>query len=398
MFDRQTQRSRGFGFVTFQRIESIDAVFEASDHHELKGKVVEVKRAESKEATAARNAAAAAAAATAAASAAHAAAVAAAAAVPPLVPGSGPSFAALATATPANVAVGVPVPAVVPAPPSASLVVEGVAPSGHVMVRTANGLVVPVPVAPPQLAPQLLAGQLSHLPHGLQPALNGPALVSKAAAAAGGGKDDEELSLAQQLARGIKLGMEEPAKKTAVHDSDKGDVTGDLASDGDSDGGSEGAKAADAATAAEAFAKAEEAASMAPGVVGAGWVTPQAHPVAGEPLDGGGPRHEPFGCISLQESLPVPGGGGVNAFGGFTSGSQGFGMHYASNGQGFLFVPAVAPGGAQSVYAVPLNLPGGAPMAPHFSHAPMPGTYVPNGFPPQALEHAGDHFDYNRAW
>ena len=39
---------------------------------------------------------------------------------------------------------GVPVPAVVPAPLSAPLVVVAVAPSGHVMVRTANGLVVPV--------------------------------------------------------------------------------------------------------------------------------------------------------------------------------------------------------------------------------------------------------------
>jgi len=348
MFDRQTQRSRGFGFVTFQRIESIDAVFEASDHHELKGKVVEVKRAESKEATAARNAAAAAAAATAAASAAHAAAVAAAAAVPPLVPGSGPSFAALATATPANVAVGVPVPAVVPAPPSASLVVEGVAPSGHVMVRTANGLVVPVPVAPPQLAPQLLAGQLSHLPHGLQPALNGPALVSKAAAAAGGGKDDEELSLAQRLARNIKqqLGM---ALDSDNHCKSSGADKGVLASDGDKDGGSEGAKAANAATASEAFAKAEEAASVAPGVVGVGQVTPQAH-------------------------------------------------GYASNGQGFLFVPAVAPGGTQSVYAVPLNLPGGAPMAPHFYHAPVPGAFVvPDGYA-MSHDHHEDYFNQNRSW
>jgi len=175
-----------------------------------------------------------------------------------------------------------------------------------------------------------------------------PSEAVEAAAAAGGGKDDEELSLAQRLARNIKqqLGM---ALDSDNHCKSSGADKGVLASDGDKDGGSEGAKAANAATASEAFAKAEEAASVAPGVVGVGQVTPQAH-------------------------------------------------GYASNGQGFLFVPAVAPGGAQSVYAVPLNLPGGAPMAPHFSHAPMPGTYVPNGFPPQALEHAGDHFDYNRAW
>jgi len=60
MFDRQTQRSRGFGFVTFEKEQSLDAVFEPSEQpHELKGKVVEVKRAEPKEATAARAAAAA---------------------------------------------------------------------------------------------------------------------------------------------------------------------------------------------------------------------------------------------------------------------------------------------------------------------------------------------------
>lgn len=47
MFDRQTQRSRGFGFVTF-REESIIRVIMKSTH-EIKGKMVEVKRAEPKE-------------------------------------------------------------------------------------------------------------------------------------------------------------------------------------------------------------------------------------------------------------------------------------------------------------------------------------------------------------
>jgi hypothetical protein len=57
MFDRQTQRSRGFGFITFEAEASLDGVFEVSDRHDFKGKTVEVKRAEPKEQTAARHAA-----------------------------------------------------------------------------------------------------------------------------------------------------------------------------------------------------------------------------------------------------------------------------------------------------------------------------------------------------
>jgi hypothetical protein len=48
MFDRQTQRSRGFGFITFESSDSLESVLEL-DKHEIKGKVVEVKRAEPKE-------------------------------------------------------------------------------------------------------------------------------------------------------------------------------------------------------------------------------------------------------------------------------------------------------------------------------------------------------------
>ena len=47
----QTQRSRGFGFITFDKRESVEAVFADGrvDEHQLKGKPVEVKRAEPKE-------------------------------------------------------------------------------------------------------------------------------------------------------------------------------------------------------------------------------------------------------------------------------------------------------------------------------------------------------------
>lgn len=47
MFDRQTQRSRGFGFVTFQEDAVIHEIMMGS--HEINGKMVEVKRAEPKE-------------------------------------------------------------------------------------------------------------------------------------------------------------------------------------------------------------------------------------------------------------------------------------------------------------------------------------------------------------
>lgn len=47
MFDRQTQRSRGFGFVTFQEDAVVHEIMMGS--HEINGKMVEVKRAEPKE-------------------------------------------------------------------------------------------------------------------------------------------------------------------------------------------------------------------------------------------------------------------------------------------------------------------------------------------------------------
>lgn len=47
MFDRQTQRSRGFGFVTFQEDSVVHEIMMGS--HEINGKMVEVKRAEPKE-------------------------------------------------------------------------------------------------------------------------------------------------------------------------------------------------------------------------------------------------------------------------------------------------------------------------------------------------------------
>lgn len=47
MFDRQTQRSRGFGFVTFREESTIRDIMKIA--HEIKGKMVEVKRAEPKE-------------------------------------------------------------------------------------------------------------------------------------------------------------------------------------------------------------------------------------------------------------------------------------------------------------------------------------------------------------
>eukprot|EP00752_Nemacystus_decipiens_P016539 g14782.t1 len=47
MFDRQTQRSRGFGFVTFQEDSVVHEIMMGT--HEINGKMVEVKRAEPKE-------------------------------------------------------------------------------------------------------------------------------------------------------------------------------------------------------------------------------------------------------------------------------------------------------------------------------------------------------------
>ncbi|RLN60303.1 hypothetical protein BBJ28_00018909, partial [Nothophytophthora sp. Chile5] len=50
MIDRDTQRSRGFGFVTFEDESSVAEVISKS--HEIDGKIVEIKRAEPKEARA----------------------------------------------------------------------------------------------------------------------------------------------------------------------------------------------------------------------------------------------------------------------------------------------------------------------------------------------------------
>ncbi|KAL4130475.1 hypothetical protein PRIC2_006472 [Phytophthora ramorum] len=50
MIDRDTQRSRGFGFITFEDEASVAEVISKS--HEIHGKVVEIKRAEPKEARA----------------------------------------------------------------------------------------------------------------------------------------------------------------------------------------------------------------------------------------------------------------------------------------------------------------------------------------------------------
>jgi RNA-binding protein Musashi len=44
MVDRATGSSRGFGFVTFEQVDTVEKVMKAS--HELKGKFVEIKRAQ----------------------------------------------------------------------------------------------------------------------------------------------------------------------------------------------------------------------------------------------------------------------------------------------------------------------------------------------------------------
>ena len=44
MYDKKTNRSRGFGFVTFETEEGVQAVL--NSEHEIMGKWVEIKRAE----------------------------------------------------------------------------------------------------------------------------------------------------------------------------------------------------------------------------------------------------------------------------------------------------------------------------------------------------------------
>lgn len=44
MVDRNTGRSRGFGFITFEREDTVDQLLRME--HEIMGKFVEIKRAE----------------------------------------------------------------------------------------------------------------------------------------------------------------------------------------------------------------------------------------------------------------------------------------------------------------------------------------------------------------
>merc|ERR1712194_633528 len=46
MKNGETGESRGFGFVQFDAVESVEAVLEAYDNHHIDGKWVEVKRAD----------------------------------------------------------------------------------------------------------------------------------------------------------------------------------------------------------------------------------------------------------------------------------------------------------------------------------------------------------------
>ncbi|KAG2297176.1 hypothetical protein Bca52824_043845 [Brassica carinata] len=48
MYDHNTQRPRGFGFITFDSDDAVDRVLHKT-FHELNGKLVEVKRAVPKE-------------------------------------------------------------------------------------------------------------------------------------------------------------------------------------------------------------------------------------------------------------------------------------------------------------------------------------------------------------
>jgi RNA recognition motif-containing protein len=45
LFDRVTGKSRGFGFVTFSDLKTLDAVIENKECLKVNGKLVDVKRA-----------------------------------------------------------------------------------------------------------------------------------------------------------------------------------------------------------------------------------------------------------------------------------------------------------------------------------------------------------------
>ena len=45
MFDRNTGKPRGFGFITFSNEQSVDLVLRRKNDHQLKGKWVDCKRA-----------------------------------------------------------------------------------------------------------------------------------------------------------------------------------------------------------------------------------------------------------------------------------------------------------------------------------------------------------------